>query len=160
MFKRLCEAVDDTEDLYSRDTNVTSGMSQSHVASSLKLEYKMDRFSHEVEAAVNRTSFASGRETTTTNTTSQLNRTSFASGTSPVNTTSQQNRMSFASGRETTTANLTGPTECIPHKPSSRSNGIGPSAHIILDGICLWHQRRAIVEIFDSVQSKRYAVDA
>ena len=80
---------------------------------------------------MNRTSFASGRETRTAHITSQLNRTLFASGTSTVNTTSQQNRMSFASGREITTTNPTGPTECIPHKPRSRSIGIGPSAHII-----------------------------
>jgi len=113
MFKRSCEAVDDAEDLYSRDTNVPSGMSQSHVASNLRLEYKIDRLSHEVKAAVNRTSVASGSETTT------------------VNTTSQLNRMSFVSGRVSTTANPIGPTECIPHKPRSRSNGIGPSAHII-----------------------------
>ena len=130
-FKRLCEAVDQAEELYSRDTNVPSGISQSQVASNLRLEYKIDRLSNEVKAAVNRTSFVSGRETGTANTTSQLNRTLFASGPSTVNTTSQQNRTSFASGREITTANPTSPTECIPHKPRSRSNGIGPSAHII-----------------------------
>jgi len=38
MFKRLCEAVDQAEDLHSRDTNVPSGMSQSQVASNLRLE--------------------------------------------------------------------------------------------------------------------------
>jgi len=30
----------------------------------------------------------------------------------------------------------------------------------IFEGICPWHQRRAIVEIFDSDQGERYAVDA
>ena len=47
--------------------NVPSGISKSQVASNLKLEYKIDRLSNEVKAAVNRTSFAIGREITTAN---------------------------------------------------------------------------------------------
>jgi len=78
--------------------NVPSGISQSQVASNLRLEYKIDRLSNEVKAAVNRTSFAIGREIRT------------------ANTTRQQNRTLFASGREITTANPSGPTNCPSEK--------------------------------------------
>ena len=64
----------------------------------MRLEYKIDRLSNEVKAAVNRTSFAIGREIRT------------------ANTTRQQNRTLFASGREITTANPSGPTKCPSEK--------------------------------------------
>ena len=127
-FKRLCEAVDQAEELYSRETNVPSGLSQSQVASNLRLEYKIDRLSSEVKAAVmSRTSFVNGRVTGNVNSTSQENTTSF---TSPTESTSQENTTVKTTSQENTTS-FTSPTECIPYKPRSRSNGIGPSAHII-----------------------------